>query len=322
MNRQLRFAYDLVEPLLVAPGRAVRLSRDFDPGHTDGLTSKADANARLTEGVALLADYQERLSAQDTFGVLVVLQGLDAAGKDSTIKHVMSGVNPAGVEVHGFKQPSEEELNHDFLWRYQRALPERGRIGIFNRSHYEEVLVVRVHPELLRAQRVPKPARTGGVWKRRYREINAWEHYLVDNGIRVVKVFLNLSRHEQARRFLKRIDEPEKNWKFSISDIREREHWDEYQKAFETMLTHTSTERAPWYVVPADHKWFARLATAAILVKTLAEINPRYPRVASETLQAMAEARAGLLKEASPAQAPPLGDRKSPHRLATSGPQP
>ena len=232
--------------------------------------------------------------------MLIVLQGLDAAGKDSTIKHVMSGINPKGVEVHSFKQPSEEELSHDFLWRYQRALPERGRIGIFNRSHYEEVLVVRVHPELLTAERLPKPARTGAIWKRRYREINAWESYLVDNGIRVVKVFLNLSRHEQARRFIKRIDEPEKNWKFSVSDIREREYWGEYQKAFSTMLSHTSTEQAPWYVVPADHKWFTRLATAAILVRTLAEINPRYPRVAPEMLEAMAEARAALLKETSP----------------------
>jgi PPK2 family polyphosphate:nucleotide phosphotransferase len=302
MNRQLRFAYDLVEPLRVEPGRAIQLARDFDPGYTDGLTSKVDASARLSEGVALLAGYQERLSAQNTFGVLIVLQGLDASGKDGTIKHVMSGINPNGVDVHSFKQPSEEELDHDFLWRYQRALPERGRIGIFNRSHYEEVLVVRVHPELLTAEHLPRSARTGGVWKRRYREINAWEHYLADNGIRVVKVFLNLSRHEQAQRFIKRIDEPEKNWKFSISDIREREHWDEYQTAFNAMLNHTSTERAPWYVVPADHKWFTRLATAAILVKTLAEVNPRYPRVAPETLQAMAEARAALLKETSRAR--------------------
>jgi PPK2 family polyphosphate:nucleotide phosphotransferase len=297
MNRQLRFAYDLVEPLAVAPGRAVQLSRDFDPGYTDGLTSKEDASARLSEGVSLLADYQDRLAAQDTFGVLIILQGIDAAGKDSTIKHVMSGINPNGVQVHSFKQPSEEELNHDFLWRYQRALPGRGRIGIFNRSHYEEVLVVRVHPDVLAAERLPKSARTSGVWKRRYGEINAWERSLVDNGIRVVKVFLHLSRQEQAKRFIKRIDQPEKNWKFSTSDIREREHWDEYQKAFNAMLSHTSTERAPWYVVPADHKWFTRLATAAILVKTLAEINPRYPRVPAETLRAMAEARAALLNE-------------------------
>ena len=226
MEQRLRYVFDLIEPLRVAPGRTVELRRHYDSGHTGGLASKAEAAARLAEGVALLLDYQDRLSAQDTFGVLVVLQGLDAAGKDSTIKHVMSGLNPQGVEVRSFKQPSREELQPDFLWRYQRGLPERGRIGIFNRSHYEEVLVVRVHPELLAAERIPEPARRGEVWKRRYREINAWEHHLVDNGIRVVKVFLNLSKPEQAKRFLSRIDDPAKNWKFSPSDINERRYWD------------------------------------------------------------------------------------------------
>jgi PPK2 family polyphosphate:nucleotide phosphotransferase len=303
IKRDLRFVYDLVEPLLVSPGRAVRLRRDFDPAYTDGLGSKAEASARVAEGVALLADYQDRLSAQDTTGVLLILQGLDAAGKDSTIKHVMSGVNPKGVDVHNFKQLSAEELDHDYLWRYQRVLPERGRIGVFNRSHYEEVLVVRVHPELLLTERLPKAARKGDVWKRRYREINDWEHYLVDNGISVVKILLNLSKREQAKRFLKRIDEPEKNWKFSPSDIRERRYWDEYQKAFDAMLSHTSTEQAPWYVVPADHKWFAQLAASAILIRTLAEINPRYPRAAEETRREMAAARAALLQEALPKRA-------------------
>jgi PPK2 family polyphosphate:nucleotide phosphotransferase len=304
INKQLRFAYDLVEPLRVAPGSSVRLRRDFDPGYTDGLHSKAEAAARLSEGVVLLADYQDRLAAQDTFGVLFILQGLDGAGKDSTIKHVMSGLNPKGVDVHNFKQPSTEELDHDVLWRYERALPERGRIGVFNRSHYEEVLVVRVHPELLGTERLPKGARLGDVWKRRYREINEWERYLVDNGIHVVKIFLNLSKREQARRFLKRIEDPEKNWKFSPSDVREREHWDAYQKAFNAMLSNTSTERAPWHVVPADHKWFSRLAAAAILVRTLAEIKPRYPRVSNTTLQEMAAARPALLAEAAGAGAP------------------
>jgi PPK2 family polyphosphate:nucleotide phosphotransferase len=299
MRRQLRFAYDLVEAFRVQPGKAVQLSRDFDPRDTDGLKSKAEASTRLAEGVKLLSGYQERLAAQNTFGVLLVLQGLDAAGKDSTIKHVMGGINPKGVDVHNFKQPSEEELDHDYLWRYQRALPERGRIGIFNRSHYEEVLVVRVHPELLTAEHLPEGARTGSVWKRRFRDINAWEQHLVEDGIRVVKVFLNLSKDEQARRFIKRIDEPEKNWKFSPNDVRQRQYWDDYQKAFNKMLSNTSSEWAPWYVVPADHKWFTRLATAAILVSTLAEIDPRYPRADPETLQAMAEARADLLEEAS-----------------------
>jgi PPK2 family polyphosphate:nucleotide phosphotransferase len=298
MNRQLRFVHNLVAPLAVRPGRAVQLRRDFDPGYTDGLASKADAGESLSEGVALLAEYQERLSAQDTYAVLLVLQGLDGSGKDSTVKHVMSGVNPQGVEVHSFKEPSAEELDHDFLWRHQRALPQRGRIGIYNRSHYEEVLVVRVHPELLGHEHLPPGSRTAGIWERRFREINDWERYVSDNGIRVVKVHLNLSKAEQAKRFLKRIERPEKNWKFSISDIREREHWDDYQRVYEDMLTHTSTEWAPWYVVPADHKWFTRLATAAILIRALAEIDPQYPRPAPEVLQQMAEARATLQAEA------------------------
>ena len=298
MTQQLRFVNDLVEPLAVQPGRKVQLRRDFDPRYTDGMASKAEAAESLSEGVALLADYQERLAAQNTFAVLLVLQGLDGSGKDSTVKHVMSGVNPQGVEVHSFKEPSAEELDHDYLWRYQRRLPQRGGIGIYNRSHYEEVLVVRVHPELLEHEHLPHTGRTAGTWERRFREINDWESYLFDNGIRVVKVHLNLSKREQAKRFLRRIDRPEKNWKFAISDIREREHWDEYQRAFEEMLTHTSTERAPWYVVPADHKWFTRLATAAILIRALAEIDPQYPRPAPEVLQQMAQARASLRAEA------------------------
>jgi PPK2 family polyphosphate:nucleotide phosphotransferase len=297
MERSLRFVHDLVEPLCVAPGSAVELRRDFDPGYTDGLTTKAEARVRLAEGISLLVDYQDRLAAQDTFGVLLVLQGLDAAGKDGTIKHVMSGVNPQGVTVHAFKQPSVEELNHDFLWRYQTALPERGRIGIYNRSHYEEVLVVRVHADILGAQHLPTSARRGGIWKRRYREINDWERYLVENGVRVVKVFLNLSKAEQAERFLGRIDQPQKNWKFSPDDVRERQCWDDYQTAFNAMLTHTSTPWAPWYVVPADHKWFTRLATAAVLVNALAEIDPQYPEVAPDVRREMAAARATLEAE-------------------------
>ena len=308
---KLRFAYDLVEPLLVAPGSSVHLRKDFDAGYTGGLDGKAAAEARLSEGVALLADYHDKLSAQDKFGVLFILQGIDAAGKDGTVKHVLSGLNPNGVRVHNFKQPSEEELSHDFLWRYQRALPERGQIGVFNRSHYEEVLVVRVHPDLLAAERIPDAAPAADLWKRRYREINEWEHYLANNGIHVVKVFLNLSKREQAKRFIKRIDEPEKNWKFSPGDIREREHWDDYERAFEAMLSHTSTERAPWYVVPADHKWFSRLAAAAILTRTLAEINPRYPQVADETRAEMAAARVSLAKESRLVDEPRLVDESS-----------
>jgi PPK2 family polyphosphate:nucleotide phosphotransferase len=297
MNEALRFVYDLVDPLRVAPGKAIDLRRDFDPGATGSLDSKTEATERLAEGIELLVDYQDRLAAQDVYAVLLVLQGIDAAGKDGTVKHVMSGVNPQGVEVSAFKQPSAEELAHDFLWRYQVRLPPRGRIGIFNRSQYEEVIVVRVHPELLAAERLPEGMKSGQVWTHRYRQINDWEHHLADNGVKVVKVFLNLSKGEQARRFLNRIDDPAKNWKFSPADIRERNHWAEYQKAFEDMLNHTSTEWAPWYVVPADHKWFTRLATAAVLIRALAEIDPKYPKPAPGLASEMAAARDSLLKE-------------------------
>ena len=296
MDKRLRFMADLIEPLQVAPGSAVKLSHDHDPGYT-GQVTRAQADALLAEGVELLAEYQDRLAAQDTFGVLLVLQGIDAAGKDSIIKHVMSGVNPQAVAVHAFKQPSAEELNHDFLWRCQRALPGRGEIGIFNRSHYEEVLVVRVHPDLLAAEHLPAAARKHDVWARRYREINDWERYLVGNGIHVVKIMLNVSRQEQAKRFLQRIDHPEKNWKFSPSDVRERRHWDDYQGAFDSMLSQTSTPWAPWYVVPADHKWFSRLATAAVLVTALRAINPRYPAADPAERDEMARARAELVAE-------------------------
>jgi len=308
---KLRFAYELVEPFVVAPGRSVDLSRDFDPGCTGGLDDKAAAESRLSESIALLADYQDRLAAQEEFGVLLILQGIDAAGKDSTVKHVMSGLNPKGVLVHNFKQPSAEELSHDFLWRYQRALPARGQIAVFNRSHYEEVLVVKVHPELLSAERLPATAAVRDVWTRRYREINEWEHYLVDNGIHVAKVFLNLSEREQAKRFVKRIDEPEKNWKFAPGDIREREHWDEYQRAFAEMLSHTSTEHAPWYVVPADHKWFSRLVAAAVLTRMLAELDPRYPQATDEVRREMAAARERLLEESGLANQARLVDETS-----------
>jgi PPK2 family polyphosphate:nucleotide phosphotransferase len=294
MDKRLRFMTDLIEPLTVPPGSTVRLSRDHDPGYT-GQVPRQQAAGLLADGVDLLAEYQDRLAAQDTHGVLLVLQGLDASGKDSTIKHVMSGVNPQAVEVRAFKQPSAEELDHDFLWRYQRALPGRGRIGIFNRSHYEEVLVVRVHPELLAAERMPSAG--GKIWEWRYREINDWERYLADNGIHIVKVMLNVSRREQAKRFLKRIDHPDKNWKFSPSDVRERRHWDEYRQAFDIMLSQTSTKWAPWYVVPADHKWFSRLATAAILVRALHAIDPRYPAADPAAREQMMQARAELVAE-------------------------
>ncbi len=241
----------------------------------------------------LLCDYQARLAAQDTWGVLVVLQALDAAGKDGTIRHVMSGVNPQGVAVHSFKVPSAEERDHDYLWRYARRLPARGEIGIFNRSHYEEVLVVRVHPEILERERLPRPAKGGELWKRRYQEINDWERYLAGNGIRIVKLFLNLSKEEQRTRFLRRLDLPDHNWKFSEADIAERARWDDYQEAFSEMLTHTSTDWAPWHVIPADRKWFMRIGTAAVLVHTLMEIDPHYPTVGKRRRKELLEVEGG-----------------------------
>jgi PPK2 family polyphosphate:nucleotide phosphotransferase len=246
----------------------------------------------------MLCDYQARLAAQDSQGVLVCLQALDAAGKDGTIRHVMSGVNPQGVHVTSFKQPSAEELDHDFLWRYARHLPARGDIGIFNRSHYEEVLVVRVHPEILDRQKLPDDAKGKEVWQRRYREINDWECYLTENGFRVVKMFLNLSKEEQRTRFFKRLDLPEKNWKFSAADVRERKRWDDYQEAFSEMLSATSTRWAPWYVIPADHKWFARLCAAAVLVDTLIGIDPRYPEVSAEQREQLRQVRVELEAQA------------------------
>jgi PPK2 family polyphosphate:nucleotide phosphotransferase len=296
----------LIAPLQVAPGRKVRLERDFDPHGKDDFLSKTDAEGVLRVGVELLADYQARLAAQNTWGLLVVIQAIDAGGKDGTIRHVMSGVNPQGVRVSSFKVPSTEELDHDFLWRYAQRLPSRGEIGIFNRSHYEEVLVVRVHPENLDRQNLPKASKTGSVWKRRYREINDWERYLTDNGFRLVKLFLNLSKEEQRSRFLRRLDLPDHNWKFSAADVREREHWDDYQKAFSEMLSHTSTDWAPWYVIPADRKWFARLGAAAVLVHTLMEIDPRFPTVSKAQSEALLEVRQSLEAQA-PSGAPVSG---------------
>ena len=273
---------ELIRPLRVKPGSKVNLARDLDPGYKAGFVKKKDGRLLLETGIGLLADYQRRLAAQDTYGVLVCLQALDAGGKDGTIRHVMSGVNPQGVQVSGFKVPSAEELDHDYLWRYACRLPARGNIGIFNRSHYEEVLVVRVHPENLDRQKLPAEAKGKGVWDRRYREINDWERYLTDNGFKVVKLFLNLSKEEQRTRFFKRLDLPEKNWKFSAADVRERQRWDGYQEAFSEMLSATSTRWAPWYVIPADRKWFARICTAAVLAHTLIGIDPQYPEVTAE----------------------------------------
>ena len=296
MRHTLRFVRDLVPRYRVPPGTPVTMGRDFDPDGIDRTLSPSEGRARLDEVISVLDDYQDRLSAAATRGILFVFQGLDASGKDSTIKHVMRGLNPQGVEVHTFKEPTDEELRHDFLWRCQRVAPERGRIGIFNRSHYEDVLVVRVHPELLRHGGSDRSGTTS-IWARRFQEINDWERHLVANDIAVVKVLLNVSKAEQARRFIDRIDRPEKNWKFAPSDIHERRYWDDYQRAFGEMLSNTSTEWAPWHVVPADQKWFARLATAAILAQTLIDIDPQYPRVDASVRRQMAADRDALVAE-------------------------
>jgi len=297
-DKQRQRLEEFVSPFRVKPGSSVNLDRDFDPAFKGGVKKK-EGRALLAEGVQMLAEYQARLAAQDTWGVLVVLQALDAAGKDGTIRHVMSGVNPQGVSVHSFKVPSTDELQHDYLWRYAQRLPARGEIGIFNRSYYEEVLVVRVHPENLDRQRLPHPALQGDVWKRRFREINDWERYLTDNGFRIVKLFLNLSKEEQRTRFLRRIDLPDHNWKFSAADIAERQRWDDYRLAFSEALSHTSTEWAPWYVIPADRKWFGRFGAAAVLVHTLMEIDPQFPAVTSEQRDELQK-----VKETLEAQAP------------------
>jgi PPK2 family polyphosphate:nucleotide phosphotransferase len=297
-----------VEPFLVRPGAKVRLPNDFDPASTGGYNRADGAGAQqiLQAGIAVLADYQARLAAQGTHAVLVILQAMDAAGKDGTIRHVMSGVNPQGVDVNGFKVPSADELAHDYLWRYQAKIPARGRIGIFNRSYYEEVLVVRVHPQLLEKQKLPngmagQEGVEDGIWQRRFREINNYERYLSDNGVRIVKLFLNLSREAQRNRFISRIDEPAKNWKFTASDVRERAFWDAYQAAFSEVLSNTSTRWAPWYVVPADSKWFSRLVAAAAIGKVLADIDPQYPTVSADAKASLDTARRELEAE-SPAK--------------------
>jgi PPK2 family polyphosphate:nucleotide phosphotransferase len=290
----------LIEPLRVKPGETVTLEKDFDPGYKAHFVHKKDAQEYLQTGVTLLADYQARLAAEATRGVLVILQGIDAAGKDGTIRHVMSGVNPQGVQVRSFKEPSAEELQHDFLWRYAQRLPGRGDIAIFNRSHYEEVLVVRVHPENLDRQKLPASDRGAHLWQRRYREINDWERYLCDDGFCVVKLLLNLSKEEQRCRFLQRIDDPDRNWKFSPADARERQCWDDYQRAFSEMLSATSTDWAPWYVIPADHKWFARICASAAIVHTLAALDPHYPEVSADTRRELQVVRQELEAEAPP----------------------
>jgi PPK2 family polyphosphate:nucleotide phosphotransferase len=282
----------------VTKGRGFRL-RDHDPGDTHGFKSeqKGDARMLLARSVEWLAEEQEKLYAQDRWGVLLVFQAMDAAGKDSTIKHVMSGVNPQGVQVTSFKAPSSEELDHDFLWRCMKALPERGRIGIFNRSYYEEVLVVRVHKEFLAKQKLPPRLLTKSVWEERHEDIASFERYLARNGYLILKFFLHVSRDEQKKRFLERLDEPEKNWKFAPGDVKERSHWDDYMKAYEDAIRHTAAPHAPWYVVPADSKWFTQAVVAAAIVQGIEQLDLSFPAVDSAAKKEFAECRKWLLAE-------------------------
>ena len=295
---QLMFELDsqLLKRLRVKPGKKISLSRDYSPTFDAGLAHDA-AEAALGESITTLSDLQDKLFAQNTYSVLLIFQAMDAAGKDSTIKHVMSGVNPQGCQVFSFKVPSAEEVDHDYLWRAARALPERGRIGIFNRSYYEEVLVVRVHPDLLNRQQLPPSTLSGKVWKNRYRDINNFEQHLVENGTVVLKFFLNVSKEEQKKRFLARLEEPEKNWKFAAPDVDERGHWDEYMAAYQECLRATSTEWAPWYVIPADDKDFMRVAVAGVICRTLDKLKLHYPEVPADKRQSLLEAKARLEAE-------------------------
>lgn len=289
----MSWANKFSKPYRIESGKGFRL-QDFDPSDTAHLHSKEHAEKLLQQSIKEMAELQDKLYAQDRWGVLLIFQALDAAGKDGAIKHVMSGVNPQGCQVYSFKAPSSEELNHDFLWRTTRCLPERGHIGIFNRSYYEEVLVVRVHPEILKNERMPERLLSNSFWEERFEDIRNFERYLGRNGIVVRKFFLNVSKKEQKRRFLERLDTPEKNWKFSVGDVREREHWDDYMKAYEEMIRETSSKHAPWYVVPADSKWYTRLAVAAAIVDTLKDLKLAYPTVRPEQRKQLQAAKAQL----------------------------
>jgi PPK2 family polyphosphate:nucleotide phosphotransferase len=288
---------EFAKPFRIADGSHFRL-KDFHPADTLGLKSKEHAKKTLDRGIARLANLQKKLYAQDRWAVLMILQAMDAGGKDSTISHVMSGVNPQGCQVNSFKAPSAEELQHDFLWRTSRCLPERGKIGIFNRSYYEEVLVVRVHPELLARERIPAQFVLDNIWKKRFEDINAFERYLSGNGIVVLKFFLHISKKEQKRRFLERLEDPEKNWKFSMNDALERQHWEKYMHAYEDMIRNTSSKHAPWYAVPADHKWFARLVVAEATIEAMESLDLSFPKMDAGKLKDLKDARAALKHEA------------------------
>ena len=294
INKARKFA----APFRVTDGKKFRL-KDFDPGDTLELTDedKPRAQEALVMGIRALAELQDRLYADDKWALLLIFQAMDAAGKDGAIKHVMSGVNPQGCQVFSFKSPSAEDLDHDYLWRCMKCLPNRGHIGIFNRSYYEETLVVRVHPELLKKQKLPEERITKDIWSERFSDIRNFEQYLTHNGVLVRKFFLHVSKKEQKRRFLERIENPQKNWKFSAADLNERGYWDQYQAAYEDMIRHTATEESPWYVVPADNKWFTRAIVAAAVIETLANLNLKYPEVGADQLKDLAAAKVALLKK-------------------------
>ncbi|MDX2149474.1 MAG: polyphosphate kinase 2 family protein [Bryobacteraceae bacterium] len=287
----------LIPRFCVPPKKRVSLGKDYDPTFRDGKREKDESAALLSESVRLLAEYQDMLYAQDRYALLIIFQAMDAAGKDGTIKHVMSGINPQGCQVSSFKAPTSHELDHDYLWRCVKELPERGRIGIFNRSYYEEVLVARVHPAILERQKLPPRFMGPRIWEHRYEEIVNFERYLHRNGTVILKFFLHVSKQEQKRRFLERIDKPEKNWKFSGADVQERQHWRQYMRAYEDCLSATSTKFAPWYVIPADDKPFMRLATAAVIVKALQGMDLHYPKVTDEHRVQLQEARRLLVAE-------------------------
>jgi PPK2 family polyphosphate:nucleotide phosphotransferase len=282
---------------IVRPGKKISL-KDYHSDYTGKYKSSDQAAVKLQTDISRLAKLQDTLYAQNAHALLIIFQALDAAGKDSTIKHVMSGVNPQGTQVVSFKVPSPEESDHDYLWRSSKSLPERGRIGIFNRSYYEEVLVVRVHPELLSSQQLPGKTREKAIWKKRFDEINNFEHYLVQNGIQVLKFFLNVAKEEQKRRFLARIETPEKNWKFSLADVKERQFWDDYMRAYEDVFNHTSTKWAPWYIIPADNKWFTHVAVAGVIISKLKLLQLSYPSLSEQHLKELSLAREILAGEA------------------------
>ena len=285
------------DPFIVPVGKKISLGKNYDPAYKDDYHEKADAEVKLQADIERLAKYQNVLYAQNTYALLIIFQAMDAAGKDSTIKYVMSGVNPQGCQVFSFKQPSSEELDHDYLWRSVKALPERGRIGIFNRSYYEEMLVVRVHPELLQKQQLPNIPEDNRIWQSRFEEVNNFEKYLVNNGTIILKFFINISKKEQKKRFLDRIELPEKNWKFSASDVIERAFWDDYMEAYEDVFNHTSTDWAPWYIIPGDRKWFTRLVVADIICHKLKQLNLRYPSVSEEHQRQLLKAKQMLENE-------------------------